>query len=268
MLKPNNILLLLCSIFIGISIQAAPIKKKKATTQEIKTKKADFAEATSEQEDNDTEDENDTEDTNFVAKSRLSAVERSKCHRLKKALVGERFDIGRVAAYLSSNAIGYGLQTIIVAAYAMKKLNFTTNSTEEELKEVTKQYFNNFGKNITIFAAKIGGTILAMHLASIAIHFGLLKKQNVSGVTSACNSICLNPTGLGIYSLLHRLVLNSNLMHVLETYDQDEIPACVKAKLTDVINEYESTKTLSMNPFQKSQFIIELLADLDKAIAR
>lgn len=252
MLKLKNVLVFFCSILIGVSIQA--------TTQEISTK---------------TTDENATENTNFIEKSKLSVLEHSKCHRLKKALVGEHFDMGRIAAYLSSNAIGSIIQGTLLSIYAMKKYKnlfksyivYNAYNNEINVNETRSKIEKALEKNLPTIIPTIGGTILAMQAACIALHFGLLKKQNISGITSAFNSISLNPTGLCIYSLLHRLVLSSNLIHVLETYDHDQIPACVKRKFTPLINEYEDTQTLSMNQFQKSQFVIKILAALDKAIA-
>ena len=290
MLNKNFILLLLCFSFIEFSFQTASAKspkenaitKKQEINLPIENEKKDKNTATIEEKDTDTEEdteedkEEDTEE-NIEEKEilpKLTRDERAKCKKLKTALVGNRFDGLRVASFLTSHAAGYGIEATALALFIVHSLK--KEFQDKGLLKAIENKYDNVMVNPLRYAMAIAGktaltisaAYLTSYLASLCIHFGLLKKQKVSAITSTIEGAALNPVGLAIYSLLHRFVLSSNLINVLENYDQNEIPACVKAKVDKLMQKYDDSNNIEMNAYQRSTFVIEILATLDKALRR
>lgn len=192
-----------------------------------------------------------------------SLIELEKCKSLQTQLSGKNLDPRRVAAFIST----FFLDMII-----NKKLSNFTKSlfyTEQELIEYQEQnnaHFKNLKtlvKNGWNEPSQSGSKLLEITpdiihnngyeilnflglKASVAflMHKKLLTRYKVHPFTSFIMST--NPLGLMLYILCNHYFLGKALIALLQNYNPEQIPLCVKAELDLLVTEFK------INPKKRS----------------
>lgn len=166
-------------------------------------------------------------------KSRKSrAGDIRKCKELEAVLLGNRFDVKRIAAYLGSNAIAF--------AATIALLNTMPDG--------------------------VAGAYRLLHIpAMIAIHYKLLKQYKVSGFPTSF--FCAGPTGQLAYAAANHLLLDFQLKDLVKNYDNYEMPECVQEEMDAFVEQYNNEDAeVTMSMSERIAFVKDILTQLDEEI--
>ena len=219
MLKKALLPLFLCSAIVTTILYAVEVQEEEYDSEEIivkpvkKTKKA----------------------SSKKKPKKRRASEIRKCKELETLLLGNRFDIKRIAAYLGSNVIGF---------FAAKAI----------ANKIPQGMGTAYG--------------LLCLLAAITTHYKLLKQYKVSGFpTSTLCVPCSGLYGLPVYAACNYLLLDLQLKNLAQNYDSDEMPECVKAEMDAFVEQYlDEENEADMNMSERVAFSKDILKQIKEEI--
>ena len=180
------------------------------------------------------------------AETTVQMSETEKCKNLKKQLLGNRFELKRVAAYLGTWLIG----NYISDRVHYRIYRACTEANHYQLAYLFNEYRNQY-----------------RNLALIAIHNMYAKQVGVSKLATLGHAILYgssNPLGLTLYTLCSYYFLSQSLMNILEEYDAAKIPTCVKPAFDLLAKEFtDNDGDIKMNTKERIAFVTQVLKKLN-----
>ena len=221
--------------------------------------------------------------TTTLTSKTLSEIE--KCQKFQIQLYGSNLDPQRALAFTSALAldiiINKQFSNILKSYFYTKEeldQNTINNTTDfNALKETTKNLWHS-PKNSTTNLIKLMPKIikhnsyeiknfLGLKLSvAILMHKKLLKKYKINAFTSFIMST--NPIGLVLYILCNHYFLGKALIKIVQNYNPDEIPLCIKPELDAAIKLWEKQKTRKKMDFHKyAMLALNIFEKLENTIS-